>query len=183
MDLQHYQRAQRKAEEAALHSMRLQQQRSAMTMLALPSSAALWQLLRLQLLVELQRLAQEWKKTMIEMREYLLTHTVDLTMMEWCWVDQTCTLILIMPRAPQDKEIQYDLLVPAENYPPAGSAAMPLDVDHINRYSPINVDADKPVGLGQDWSLDLDCHHSPPSSPVRSDSLDSGDGPITHTQL
>src|SRR6266404_4204857 len=94
--------------------MRLQQQRSAMTTPALPSSATLWQSLQLQLLVELQRLAQEWKKMMVEMREFLLMHTVNLTAMEWCWLDQMHTLLSIMPRAPQDEEIWYNL----SSYPP-----------------------------------------------------------------
>ena len=75
------------------------------------------------------------------------------------------------------------LLIPAKDYPPTGSATAPIDVDNVNHYSPINVDADEPFGPGQDWALDIDCHHSPPSSPARSDSLDSGDGPIAHAQL
>ncbi len=44
-----------------------------------------------------------------EMREFLLTHTVGLTMMERCWLEQTHNLLVVMPRAPQDEEIQYDL--------------------------------------------------------------------------
>src|SRR6266404_4428671 len=112
--IRQYRKVQCKAEEAALHSMRLQQQRLATTLMALPSSAALWQSLWLQLLVELQRLAQERKKAMVEMREYLLMHTVDLMMMERCWLDQTRTLVSIMPQALQDEEMRYDL----SSYPP-----------------------------------------------------------------
>src|SRR6266404_4453545 len=51
---------------------------------------------------------------MIEMREFLLTHTVGLMMMEWCWLEQTHNLLAVMPRTPRDKEIQYDL----SSYPP-----------------------------------------------------------------
>src|SRR5882762_12035765 len=89
--------------------MRQQQQRLETILTALPSSDALWQSLRLQLLVELQRLARTWKKTMVEMREFLLMHTVGLTMMERCWLEQTRNLLAVMPRVPWGKEVQYDL--------------------------------------------------------------------------
>src|SRR5882762_3661347 len=94
--------------------MRQQQQRLETILTALPSSDALWQSLRLQLLVELQRLARTWKKTMVEMREFLLMHTVGLTMMERCWLEQTRNLLAMMPRIAQDEEIWYDLSL----YPP-----------------------------------------------------------------
>src|SRR6266404_2017041 len=90
------------------------QQRSATTLPVLPSSNALWQSLWLQLLVELQQLARERRMTIIEMREFLLTHTVGLTMMEWCWLEQVRNLLAVMPWIPPDEEIWYDL----SSYPP-----------------------------------------------------------------
>ncbi len=72
------------------------------------------------------------------------------------------------------------LLIPTEDYPPAGSAMTPIDVDNYDHHSPIDINAAEPSGSSQDWALDIDRHHSPPSSPVQSDSSHTGDGPITH---
>jgi len=85
--------------------MRQQQVRSVMILPALPSSEELWQSLRLQLMVELQRLAWESRMTLLEAREFMLTQTEGLTMQEQCWLEQTHKLVSIMPRSPPDKEI------------------------------------------------------------------------------
>src|SRR6266404_1545484 len=97
MDLRHYRRAQRKAKEAILRSMKWRQVTSVMTPPALPSSDELWCSLRLQLMEELQRLAWEWRMTLLEEREFVLTQTTGLTMQERCWLEQTWKLVLIMP--------------------------------------------------------------------------------------
>jgi len=72
MDQRHFRKAQRKAEEALLASMRQRQRRLETTMMGLPSSAVLWQSLRLQLMSTLQRLASERKLTVVEANEMML---------------------------------------------------------------------------------------------------------------
>src|SRR6266404_4342090 len=107
MDLRHYHQAQRRHEDTIWTSTIRQQQRSAMTLPVLPSSTTLWQSLRLQLLMELQRLAREKRMTVIEMQEFLLMPTASLTRAEWCWLEQLRNLLAVMPR--DHEETWYDL--------------------------------------------------------------------------
>src|SRR6266404_7932548 len=94
--------------------MKRQQVTLVMTPPALPSSEELWHSLRLQLMVELQRMAREWRMTILEEREFVLTQTMGLTMQEQCWLEQTCKLVSIMPPPAHDEVIQYDI----SSYPP-----------------------------------------------------------------
>src|SRR6266404_4760685 len=112
---QHFHKAQRKAEAALLASMQQWQQRLEMTQPGLPSSDVLWCSLRLQLLVELQRLAWMRKLTLLEAKEVILrTKAQDLSMQEWCWLEQAHNLVSIMPPPMRNKVKHYDL----SSYPP-----------------------------------------------------------------
>src|SRR6266404_2443250 len=66
----------------------------------LPSFDKSWTSLKLQLLTELQRLARECQMTLVEMQEWMLTQTADLTQMEQIWMKQTCRLVSVMPPLP-----------------------------------------------------------------------------------
>src|SRR6266404_4984484 len=89
--------------------MKWQQATSVMTPLALPSSEELWCSLRLQLMVELQRMARERRLTILEEQEFVLTQTMGLTMQERCWLEQTHKLVSIMPPPACNEVIQYNI--------------------------------------------------------------------------
>jgi len=60
-------------------------------------------------MVELQRMAQERRLTILEEREFMLTQMTGLMMQERCWLEQTRKLVSIMPPPAHDKVIQYDI--------------------------------------------------------------------------
>src|SRR6266404_5908400 len=68
--------------------------------MALPSSDELWSSLKTQMLMELQRLARERRLTRIEMREWMLMQTMNLTTTEQAWLKQTRRLVSVMPPLP-----------------------------------------------------------------------------------
>ncbi len=70
------------------------------------------------------------------------------------------------------------LLVPAKNYPPAGSAAVPINIDQFDRSSP--ADVNDPLSS---WYLDLKQVYSSTPSHSQSNLPDSALGPIAHAQL
>src|SRR6266404_9598466 len=115
MDRHHFRKDQYKAEAVLLASMKQWQRRLEMTQLALPSSAVLWQSLRLQLMVMLQRLASERKLTLQEAKQMILrTKPQDLSMEERCWLESARNLVSIMPPPMEDEVKCYDLSL----YPP-----------------------------------------------------------------
>src|SRR6266404_6631056 len=90
--------------------MRQWQQKLEMTLPGLPSSDILWCSLRLQLMVELQRLAWTRKLMLLEAKEVILqTKMEDLLMQERCWLEQVRNLISIIPPLTLDKIKHYDL--------------------------------------------------------------------------
>src|SRR6266404_1698822 len=97
---QHFREARRKHKDTILHSMKQQQRKLMIQPMVLPSSDELWTSLKTQLLVELQRLAREHQMTLVEMREWMLTQTMDLTRMEAAWLEQTRRLVSVMPPLP-----------------------------------------------------------------------------------
>src|SRR6266404_1089292 len=108
MDQHHFHKAQHKAKAMLLQSMKQRQQRLVTTPLALPSSNKLWCSLRLQLMVELQRLAQERKLTLVEAKEVILTEK-DLSMQEQCWLEQARNLVATMPPLTLAEQRSYNL--------------------------------------------------------------------------
>src|SRR6266404_7196383 len=130
MDQPHFHKAQCKAEAALLVSMRQRQRRLETTQPGLPSSDILWQSLRLQLMVTLQRLASERKLTLIEAKEMILrTKPQDLLMEERCWLKSARNLVSVMPPPTIAEVKHYDLtsypprLIPHLEVPPAPSTS------------------------------------------------------------
>src|SRR5882762_7679423 len=80
------------------------------------------------------------------------------------------------------------LLVPAETYPPAGSAGSPIDVDGDEYYTPNVIStsgrrspASVPGSSSTHYDLNFIESHTPIST--RTHSCDIPDGPIAHAQL
>src|SRR6266404_3557800 len=92
--------ARRKHEDAILRSMKQHQRKLTIQPMALPSFNESWTSLKTQLLMELQRLARERRITLIEMREWMLMQTMNLTTTEQAWLKQTRRLVSVMPPLP-----------------------------------------------------------------------------------
>src|SRR6266404_3183258 len=100
MHHQYSQEARRKHEDAILRSMKQRQRKLTIQPTVLPSSDESWTLLKLQLLEKLQKLARKQQMTLVEMWEWMLMQTVNLTREERTWFKQTCKLVSVMPPLP-----------------------------------------------------------------------------------
>src|SRR6266404_3068433 len=132
---QHFREARRKHKDTILHSMKQQQRKLMIQPMALPSSDELWTSLKTQLLEELQRLARKQQMTLVEMREWMLTQTGDLTREEQTWLKQTRRLVSVMPPLPSPPQglTSYPSTSTPSNQevPNPPSTSMPLIIPHL----------------------------------------------------